>query len=520
MKSFLSRFAPMVLFVLAGFDRLRFRGESRLLNHVGGVNSLLYQRHIRRKDFADYCQRLTLRLREDSKDQAARAGVPIHYLNSPTIAKDALALQLAQAHRRTSGRIALITCKEAGMSYRMRKNAEGLVEPHKQATPCLHLYHYFLHERFGLCYVRIQTWFPFLVRVGINGRLWLARELEQRGVPFQRHRNLITAVDDAQRAQQLLDEQTRADWPQLLQELVAPIHPLWDFLHQDIKTPYYWMTEQSEWASDVIFRNAADLARLYPRWLHHGLETLHCHDVLRWFGKKAPQQCHGEVQIDLRARPEGTRLKFWYHCNSLKFYNKQGADEVPIGLRLENTVNNPSVFKVFRTKEGAAADAPKAWQQMRKGVADLPRRAEIGQAINNRLAESLASVAEAAPLGKLLEPLGQPVVRDGRRIARALNPLTGGDGALLRSLAKGEFLLNGLRNRDVRVTLYGAATDAATRRKQSAALTRLLALLRAHGVIIKVHKTHRYHLSASGKRIVTALVAAHAANADALAATA
>jgi hypothetical protein len=518
MRTFLSRLGSLVVLVLSGFDRLRFCGESRLLNHAGGVNSYLYQRHIQRKDFADHCQQLTQRLREYSKQQAAREGVPIQYLNSPKIAKDAVALQLAQAHGRSSGRIALLGCKEAGMTYAMRQNAKGLVEPKKQATPCVHLYHYFLHERFGLCYVRIQTWFPFSVRIGLNGRLWLARELEKRGVPFQRHHNLITAVDDPDLAQQLLDEQTQADWPALLQELVQPIHPLWQFLHQEINTPYYWMTEQSEWASDLVFRSATDLARWYPRWVHHGLETLHCEDVLRYLGKTAPKQCHGEVKIDLRARPEGSRLKFWYDSNSLKFYNKQGVDEVPIALRLENTINKVNIFKVFRTKEGEAPGAAKSWQQMRKGVADLGRRAEIGQAINNRLAESLASVAETTPLGKLLAPLGQPVFQKGRRIARALNPLTGADGELLRVLASGDFLVNGFRNRDVRAVLYGETSDAATRRKQSAAVTRLLALVRAHDLIIKVQKTHRYNLSATGKRVVTALLAAHAANADRLAA--
>jgi hypothetical protein len=84
--------------------------------------------------------------------------------------------------------------------------------------------------------------------------------------------------------------------------------------------------------------------------------------------------CPGDVQIDLRARPEGTRLKFWYDSNSLKFYNKEGAHQHPIALRLENTVNKVSIFKVFRVKEGEDAAAPKSWQQMRKGVADLPRR--------------------------------------------------------------------------------------------------------------------------------------------------
>src|SRR5262249_53867329 len=137
-------------------------------------------------------------------------------------------------------------------------------------------------------------------------------------------------------------EQTRAAWPTLLQELVQPIHPLWNFLHHEVHTPYYWMTEQSEWATDLVFRRPEDLAHWYPRWIRHGLETLQCQDVLRYLGKQAPTRCPGEVHIDPRARPEGTRLKFWYDSNSLKFYNKHAANAVPIALRLENTINKVS----------------------------------------------------------------------------------------------------------------------------------------------------------------------------------
>ena len=520
MKSFLSRFHALVFFVLSGFDRLRFYGESVLLNHADGVGSYLFQQGIQRKDFPAHGQRLTEILRNESLAQANREGVPVKHLNSPKIDKEVVALDLARRQGRTSGRIALITCQEAGMCYRLRKDEKGFFSPRKESIRCSHYYHYFLHERFGLCYVRIESWFPFTVHVGLNGRLWLARQLEQAGIPFQRHRNLITAVADPRRAQQLLNQQKRAHWPTLLKELVAPIQPLWQFLHDEVNTPYYWMTEQSEWATDVVFRSPADLALWYPRWIRHGLETLQCQDVLRYLGKKRPAQCRDEVKIDLRARTEGTRLKFWYGPNTIKFYNKQDADEHPIALRVENTINKVSIFKVFRTKDGADASASKSWQQMRKGVADLGRRAQIGQSINNRLLASLKTVAESTPLGKLLEPLGRPVFKDGRRLARALNPLTGADGDLLRALANGAFLVNGFRNRDLRAALYGDCADAVERRKQAAKITRLLAITRAHGLIVKVQKSHRYHLSAEGKRIVTALTAAHAADISRLRATA
>jgi hypothetical protein len=153
---------------------------------------------------------------------------------------------------------------------------------------------------------------------------------------------------------------------------------------------------------------------------------------------------------------------------------------------------------------------------LRKGVADLPRQAELSQRANARLAESLASSADTTPLGKLLEPLGRPVVHDGQR-TRALNPLTGRDGERLRTVARGDFLVQGFRNRDLRVALYGVSADEAVQRRQGAAVTRQLRLLRAHGLIIKVQKTHRYQVSAQGRRILSALLAAHGADATRLA---
>jgi hypothetical protein len=75
-------------------------------------------------------------------------------------------------------------------------------------------------------------------------------------------------------------------------------------------------------------------------------------------------------------------------------------------------------------------------------------------------------------------------------------------------LGQGDYLLKGFRNRDLRVAMHGDTPDVELRRRQSAAMTRRLALLRAHGLIVKVTQSHRYHLSAAGRRIITSLLAA------------
>jgi hypothetical protein len=73
---------------------------------------------------------------------------------------------------------------------------------------------------------------------------------------------------------------------------------------------------------------------------------------------------------------------------------------------------------------------------------------------------------------------------------------------------KVEFKLRGLRNRDLRVPLFSPIKDKKLQRRQAAAITRRIALLRAHGLLRKAGATHRYHLTKSGQRIVTALLAA------------
>lgn len=511
MKSFLARFGALIAFTLSGFDRLRFRGESRLLNNGRGVESYLYQQNLRCIDFPKHAEGLTDTLRRQTEQQARDEGVPYQPLNSGSTDKEAAALDLAREHGKTSGRIAVLSAVESARVFRLRKNPAGLVTPVKQDGKCAHYYHYFLHPELGLGYVRVQTWFPFQVRVGLNGREWLARQLDRRGVPFRKRNNLLLSVADPKLAQDLLDEQRRTDWPKLLGDLVRPVQPLWAYLHEQANTPYYWMTEQSEWATDFVFRDPAGLGEWYPRWVRHGVDRLQCQDVLRYLGKKVPESgygsCTGEVKIDLRTRAEGTRLKFWYQTNSIKIYDKEAS-----AFRIETTINRPEGFRVYRAQEGEADNGKKSWLKMRQGVADLDRRAEVSHAANCRLAESLATVAEAQSLGDLLRPLGQPVVRDGRRRARALNPLTGRDGELLRALARGEFLLKGFRNADVRVALYQDAADPDERRRDAARVTRQFALLRAHGLIVKVTGTHRYHLSAAGRRIVTCLLAAHASD--------
>jgi len=117
--------------------------------------------------------------------------------------------------------------------------------------------------------------------------------------------------------------------------------------------------------------------------------------------------------------------------------------------------------------------------------------------------------------------VARPVTEAGRRL-RALRLSDPADVALLTAISRGEFAVAGLRNRDLRAILYPAATDAPADvlRRSSARVSRQLRLLRAHGILRKVPKTHRYVLTAKGRLLTSALFAARQSNVRELLATA
>jgi hypothetical protein len=217
-----------------------------------------------------------------------------------------------------------------------------------------------------------------------------------------------------------------------------------------------------------------------------------------------------EVTTDLQRREEGTRIKHRLGVNSLKMYDK-AYEEAGALLRIEATYNNVRNLRVFRALEGDP-QGPKAWRQLRKGVADMSRRAEVSHKATERYAEALATMTDTTPLAELTAPLCQRVCWKGRQ-ARALNPLAAADATLLEAVSRGEFLLDGIRNRDLRRLLYAsAAATAAEERRRSAAVTRQVRLLRAHGLIQKVPKSHRYQVTPAGRSAIAAVLAARQAD--------
>jgi hypothetical protein len=147
-----------------------------------------------------------------------------------------------------------------------------------------------------------------------------------------------------------------------------------------------------------------------------------------------------------------------------------------------------------------------AWLPLRKGVAWLWRYAEVSLAANRGYLEAMTPVDDPAPVRHLLDRACQPVSWKKRR-RRALQPLSPHDQALFLAALRGEHHLHGLRNQDLAQRLcHSPAKDRAERRRQSARITRLIHLLRAHGLLTKVPRARRYRITANGHRLMNAAI--------------
>ena len=512
-QAFIERYEPDVIGVLHGWDRLRLQGTLRSLYYPPVMEQYLRKGGVMWKDFKNFAFGLTGRVRRESEDLAKEQQRPVIYLASSRVSKEDEARQIQRRDGVKRGLIAILSCVEPCRRWSMRGNrATKKLELSLEWGKCTHLYFYSIHEELGFLHLRLQTWFPFLVQVCVNGREWLGRQMDKAGIAYRREENCFPWIGDVGRAQELMEQQQATDWPKVLGKLVEQCHPLHEEISRPIEREYYWTAAQSEYATDVMFRDRGALERIYPTLVHHAVMSFGAEQVMRYVGRSGRVGINDEVVTDRRRRSVGVRVKHWLNNNSLKFYDKGSV------LRDEVTINEPKDFRVWRGAENKPS-SKKQWRTLRRSVADFDRRAEVSRKATDRHLTALATVAVQSTLAQEAAQVCRAVRCEGQRY-RALNPFGKIDSELLAAVNRGEFAINGFRNRDVRARLYVPTSDKRRERQQMASVGRKLRLLRAHGLIAKVSRTHRYVVTEKGRRIITALLTARQASTEKLTALA
>lgn len=492
MDSFVAKHAEKITGVLSSFDRIVFKGHLSI-NWPSSLEAFFDQRGLLLKDFKRFAPEQADRIKAHAQATAERQGRPYRYLQR-RVRKEDVVNRIAENDNITEGLICVLAAVEPCSSFRLAygKQRPRLVGAQRK---CLCIYFYYQDRAFGRMYVRIQTWMPFMIQVYVNGHDWLAKKLDKHGIDYTRSDNVFLELGDVARAQRFANRFAKQNWPRILDAFARRVNPLLADLLAD--ETYYWVAEQAEYATDVMFESPQALKDLYPTLLKHATHAFSAEDVLTFLGKKLHGNFKGEVLNDYKVRRPGARIKHRVKKNWIKMYDKQGRV-----LRVETVINHPYDFRV-RRKGRRAGQEVIGWYPMPKGVANLPRYAEVCLTANRRYLEALAVVDDPQLALTQLKALAKPVRHNGRSY-RGFNPASTDDLALFAVVLRGEHTVNGFRNRDVRTRLLPAMPRSKADLIHAARVSRSLKRLHTHRLIAKIPRSRRWRVTQRGHALMAA----------------
>lgn len=494
MDRFIMQHREKIAGTLSCFDRVIFKGHLPI-SYAAGLERFIDGFGLKLKEFKDFAVHVAERLSEHAKATAARAGREYRYLNG-VVRKEELARQLAREHGIERGLVCVLGTVEPAQGFRLIYG-DGRPRLRADRRKCLVHYFYMVDPDFGFMHVRRPTWFPFTMQVYVNGHEWLARQMHRLRLVFSQLDNAFVSIARPERAQRMAREFATLDWPSILGSFALRFNPLFDDLLESME--YYWVTDQAEYATDVMFESRAALEGLYPSLVRHAITSFSAEDVMRFLGKKLHPAFAGELVSDVKRRPEGVRVGHRVKHNWIKMYDKHGQI-----LRVETVINQPKEFKVRRTTR-FKGEVRARWTPMPKGVAFLDRTERMGAAANRRYLDGLVGIADPSAAKKTLDRMAVPA-RTTTRSLRGFNPAHPDDARLFKAVLGGEHVISGFRNRDVREALFGATADKAVAKRHATRVTRLLNRLHAHGYVAKIPRTHRWRVTDLGRAAMSAVI--------------
>jgi len=293
------------------FDRLIFKGHLNALFAQGAFKRYLDRRDILLKDAGAFFEAETARLKAHAKALADDHGRPFVYLNAAHThatgsSKESLARRIAEDDGVTEGLVCAFSTLEPCRSFTVAGNRETKrLEVVRRPRQCLHFYWYLIDPEFGWMHVRLQSWAPYSIQVYVNGREWLARQLDRRGIAYSKSDNKITWVADVEAARQLCESFTHTAWPAFLDRLARMVNPLLPDLQAAGFGSYWWVIDQCEYATDRLFKERGVLETVRDDLVEAAMTGFGATDVLRFLDRKPHPAFTGEVTIDRKTRPEG-----------------------------------------------------------------------------------------------------------------------------------------------------------------------------------------------------------------------
>src|SRR4051812_8025591 len=358
-----------------------------------------------------------------------------------------------------------------------RRNAEGAAYPWivRSTGVVNHFYVYAVDADFGPFFLKFCSYFPYNARLCLNGHEWAKRQAARAGIGFTALDNGFATVDDPAAVQEICARLGPAQITALLHKWLAILPAAFTDADRAAGYRYELSILQAEFSLTQVLDRPITGRVFFEQVIRDNLDAGRPDQVSLIFDRRVIHGRRRSTPGSFRTRviTDGVTpsLHIDYKHTKIKQYHKEGR-----ALRTETTINDTGDFTIG------------------KRLTNLPALREVGFSANRRLLGVQRLSHNPIRAAEAFTAVHDPIVTaDGHRIAG----LRLGDRraqALLQSLLVFRLLPNGFRNRDVRdllAGLLGKDADEISAGQVSYDLRRL----RAHGLIDRIPRSHRYQPS-------------------------
>jgi len=341
-----------------------------------------------------------------------------------------------------------------------------------------HWYWYAVDRDFGPFFLKVCTYFPYTIKVCLNGHEYLKRQLAQERMKFEALDNGLHSCSNPKRAQEICDRLSAAKIDMFVRKWLR-ILP-YPFTPADARAGYRYAISvvQAEFSLTQVLDRPKTGRVFFEEIIRENLDIGRPSQVQLIFGRRISRRTPGRFRTRVLTEGVTPSLHIDYKRSRIKQYHKEGR-----ALRTETTINNARDFGVAKTLNAT----------------NLTALRKIGFQANRNLL-NVERLSHDCTIGDDVFTMAHSPVVVGEQRASALRFSDPRVQALLAAIVTFRILPHGFSHADLKRTLAPLlGMDVAE--ISAGRMTYDLRRLRLHGFIERMPKSHRYRVTDMGLRV-------------------
>jgi hypothetical protein len=464
-------------------DRLYLNGFVNKLQTPGGVVYFFHDHRGKPIVSPALFEPIGEKFRRDIKDWAQANGIPLIRFRAGERKAEMMAPYLDAAAATGRSQVAAVGCaQEFQLVWTARKRATdpGACPQFsftKEQRRVSVFYVYIFDEQMGPGFIKICSYFPYPVKVWVNGHEWAKRQAAAAGIGFTALSNGFASCEDPAALQAICDRFGPGTVQVWFERWMARIPlPLDD---ADRDGGYWWelSMRQIETSRTLVFDSDVHARAFFEALLCENMDLGRPENVELLFrrgqrlGRPAAPPIGGGFRTAIDRYCQMVTINVFYKNSRVKQYLKDG-----VALRIETVINSPDDLGC------------------RRMLGNLPELQAKARAINDRLLHTETAGQDTVLVSPVIERITRPTLTGEGRKAPALRfgdlrvqALAGATAAML-------FTVTGITNKTLRGLMTGLLRRPYSMNQASYDLSRLA----RNGLITRVPGRNRYTLTRDG----------------------